>query len=354
MRDLRLVGVHEDGQHVLLSDGNGERYRLPLDDALRAAARRDRPHLGQLQIEIEGGLRPRDVQALLRSGLATAEVADRAGWTIEKVHRFEGPVLAEREYVAGLARNVALAGSSGDGPTLAARVATRLRERGVDPTHTVWDSARQEDGTWRVVAEFPAGGRERSAAWRFQIADRVLVPSNDEAKWLSGDDVPDGPIPAIGASTGDGPAGVYDVEADGGVNSASPRHAREPVDLVSAMRDVNARHRRRPRRTQPTLPVLADPEDEATVTPLEVEPDQPGASAPQSDAAGADTQPRSRDAHEGDGSHRRVAADQPTDVEDQHADEPTPITAGRRRNGRPSVPSWDDIMFGAKEPDHSS
>src|SRR5690349_3672191 len=104
MKDLRLIGVHEDGEHVLLSDAEGQRYRAPLDEAMRAAARRDRPRLGQLQIEIDGGLRPRDVQSLIRSGLSTEEVADRAGWTVEKVQRFEGPVLAEREYIANQAR----------------------------------------------------------------------------------------------------------------------------------------------------------------------------------------------------------------------------------------------------------
>ena len=93
MQDLRLIGVHEDGQHLLLADADGGRYRLTLDEALRAAARRDRPRLGQLQIEIEGGLRPREVQALIRRGLSAQEVADRAGWTLEKVRRFEGPVI---------------------------------------------------------------------------------------------------------------------------------------------------------------------------------------------------------------------------------------------------------------------
>lgn len=142
MRDLRLIGVHEDGQHLLLANADGGRFRLPLDEALRAAARRDRPRLGQLQIEIEGGLRPRDVQALIRRGLSAEEVADRAGWTVEKVRRFEGPVLAEREYVAAKARQCAV-GSRGNGPlTLADRVADRLKDRGVERDAVDWDSAR--------------------------------------------------------------------------------------------------------------------------------------------------------------------------------------------------------------------
>ncbi|HOT56515.1 MAG TPA: septation protein SepH, partial [Ornithinibacter sp.] len=36
MQDLRLIGVHEDGQHLLLANADGGRFRLPLDEALRA------------------------------------------------------------------------------------------------------------------------------------------------------------------------------------------------------------------------------------------------------------------------------------------------------------------------------
>src|SRR6476659_1950499 len=129
MRELRLIGVHEDGQHLLLSDSEGERYRVGLDEALRAAARRDRPRLGQLQIEIDGGMRPREVQALIRAGFSAEEVAERAGWAVEKVGRYEGPILAEREHVAGLARAVRLRGRAAAGataPTLSARVSQRL------------------------------------------------------------------------------------------------------------------------------------------------------------------------------------------------------------------------------------
>ena len=48
MQDLRLVGVHEDGRRVVLVGPDGQRFTLPIDDALRAAARHDRPRLGQL------------------------------------------------------------------------------------------------------------------------------------------------------------------------------------------------------------------------------------------------------------------------------------------------------------------
>src|SRR5919112_402953 len=83
MHDLRLVGVHDDGEHLLLVDDQGDRYLLGIDDALRAAVRRDRAHLGQLQLETQGGLRPRDVQSRIRAGATSEEVAALAGWSVE-------------------------------------------------------------------------------------------------------------------------------------------------------------------------------------------------------------------------------------------------------------------------------
>ncbi len=251
MQDLRLIGVHEDGQHLLLADAEGGRYRLTLDDALRAAARRDRPRLGQLQIEIEGGLRPRDVQALIRRGLSTEEVADRAGWTVEKVRRFEGPVLAEREHVANRAQQCAV-GSRGTGPvTLAERVAERLRDRGVDRGAVRWDSARDEEGLWSVTLAFIAGGRERSATWHYEPLGGSVTASDDEARWLSEDPVP-GAIPAPHQAPPIGDLDVYDVDADGGLARGPVRAPHEPIDLMAAMRESSTRGRRSRRRPSPS------------------------------------------------------------------------------------------------------
>ena len=69
MDDLTLVGVHEDGEHLLLVDGAGS--AVP---AARWTRRCGRPSAatergsGQLQIEIEGRLRPREIQARIRAG----------------------------------------------------------------------------------------------------------------------------------------------------------------------------------------------------------------------------------------------------------------------------------------------
>ncbi len=373
MHELRLVGVHEDGRHVLLADPAGEQYRLPLDEALRAAALRDRPRLGQLQIEIDGGLRPAEVQTLIRRGLSAEEVASRAGWSLEKVHRYEGPVLAEREYIAGLARKV-FVGAGADRAPLEERVQARLRDRGVERDHLAWDSARDEDGLWTVTATFPAGGRERAARWDFDHVGRGISPRNDEARWLTQDEAV-GPIPAPHVATSSNrPSTVYDVEAEGGVGGAARRRtAGEPIDLMAAMREHSTRGRRRRPRPSHT-PGEDDPRLDAL--PLAELAGDPDTAAPPPVAR--DTHPESAhldgpdDAAPEDGTAHESAAPeesvQPSRAERQierqleddreEHDRRTSVRAavgqsaptGRpgRRGGRPSVPSWDDVMFGTR------
>ena len=368
MQDLQLIGVHEDGEHLLLSGAEGARFQMRVDEPLRAAVRHDRPRLGQLQIEIDGGLRPRDVQALIRAGASAEEAAERAGWSVDKVHRYEGPILAEREHVAGLARTARLrarnGASSGSAPTLSARVAERLKGRGVDPAGASWDSWRAEDGPWTVVLTFAAGGRQRQASWSYDLADRTVSAVDDESRWLSEEEqLADGPIPAPHLAAASLRATkVYDLEAEGGLRAAAhtDRHAddhEEPIDLMTAMRErTTARSRRRPggRRGSPQAPTnvpgagdhapdQALPLEDLAYDP-ETMPPPPSAHA-HPDPLGVDGRP------EPDASAFLVELP----VEDVEPKTPTataPTRAARRKavrkGGRPNVPAWDEIMFGSR------
>ena len=404
MQDLRLIGVHEDGQHLLLSDADGGRYQLSLDEALRAAARRDPPRLGQLQIEIEGGLRPRDVQSLIRRGLSTEEVADRAGWTVEKVRRFEGPVLAEREHVARIAQQCAV-GSRGTGPiTLAERVAERLRDRGVDRDDAEWDSARDDEGVWSLTMTFPAGGRQRTATWRYEPLGGSVTASNDEARWLS-EEAAAGAIPTPHRAPTSGDLDVYDIDADGGVERAArERTPHEPIDLMAAMREHSARGRRSRRRASPSQTPGEDvpradalPLEDLALDPADLPP--PPASRGRNRVQAHLEEPTTSDEEVGgwpEESAVRVAPEPAADAAPDLDEIPEPGTddadavatasgsgtaargegtdgstddsaggnngspdgdggraaASRRpspaRKGRPSVPSWDDIVFGTR------
>ncbi len=187
MRDLHLTGVHEDGEHLLLRDDAGEEFRLRLDEPLRTAARREHRSVSPGASK-PPALGPREVQAMIRAGASAEEAAAAAGWTVEKVHRYDGPILAEREHIAYLAGNARLRGRGSEhATTLRERVEQRLTERGVEPTSALWDSWRSEDGQWTVEVTFAAGGRARTGAWRFNRASVAVQAVDDEARWLSGD-----------------------------------------------------------------------------------------------------------------------------------------------------------------------
>ncbi|ADB32556.1 hypothetical protein Kfla_3498 [Kribbella flavida DSM 17836] len=192
MREARLVGLSQDGKQLILAvDGTGEEFAVPVDDRLRAALRGDRARLGQLEIQMESALRPRDIQARIRAGESPEAVAAVAQMPMERVMAFAGPVLAERDHVANLAQRASVRRrGGGDAPTrnLGAWVTERLRIRGVDPAAAEWDAWRREDGRWAVrVSYFVAEDDEKVAMFAYDAPGRYAVPDDDEARWLVGE-----------------------------------------------------------------------------------------------------------------------------------------------------------------------
>jgi Protein of unknown function (DUF3071) len=225
MRELELDGIHDDGEHVTLLDSDGEQYTLRIDKALRAAVRTDRPALGMIQAADSAPLRPREIQAMLRSGRSAEDIAEAADIPLERVRRFEGPVLAEREWTAQRARTFPVGRG---GPSLDAVVAERLAAREATG-ETTWDAWRRADGTWTLELSFSTAGRTREAQWVADLDNRSVAPVDDEARWISDEDAPPEPnrgrarLQAVKTS-------VYDVEADGSFaeKSAGPRRGRTP------------------------------------------------------------------------------------------------------------------------------
>ncbi|GMA25771.1 hypothetical protein GCM10025864_35300 [Luteimicrobium album] len=187
MNELNLVGLHEDGESLVLAGPMGERYTVRIDDTLRAAVRRDRPQLEQLRASSPGTLPVREIQARIRAGASAEQVAAEAGVPVEHVRRYEGPVLAEREHVVDRVRATRL--GDADAPTLADLVADRLASRDVDAESVAWDAARDASGTWRATARFAAGGRDRTATWAYDASSREVRALDDEARWLSENEV---------------------------------------------------------------------------------------------------------------------------------------------------------------------
>jgi hypothetical protein len=257
MQDLRLVGVHDDGTHLLLSGAGGEMFQLPIDEALRTASRSTaKPAVDRPAIPMS----PRDIQARIRAGATAADVAELSGLPLAKVERYEGPVLAEREYVAQQARKVEVAAPSpghdiyraafGDSPaTLDDMVAHRLSAHGIDPATVEWDSWRRQDGTWTVSASFEpktggtAGiGEEPPALWTFSPARKSLQNTNRWAQQLSELEPLDGPVPARRLSAVSDRPFDFETDADtgrpGAAGQTGPGHGggRESDGLLDMLR----------------------------------------------------------------------------------------------------------------------
>ncbi len=289
MRKLRLVGLSADGRQVVLVDDAGAEFATPADDRLRAALRGDRARLGQLEIEMDSVLRPRDIQARIRAGDPPETVAALAQVSVDKIMPYVVPVLAERQHIAELARRSHVRRKGADGPsrTLGDVVAERLQGRGVDALAAEWDAWRREDGRWAVQASYHSGERERSALFIFDAVGRYSLADDDEAKWLTGErqSTSKGPQPREGGRGGERRLSAV---PDGDDLLTLSEGDEDPTDdLTAVVRAV--------RETR-----------EAVAVEVEVDVD-----------ASAVTEP---------------------------AVEPTP--APRRRTKRASVPSWDEIMFG--------
>jgi hypothetical protein len=201
MQELRFVAVSEDGSYAVLAvPGRSARFTLPIDERLRAVALGQTSRLAQYEIEVESPLRPKEIQARIRAGETAEEIADAAGIPVERVRWFEGPVLAERAYIADQAQAATVrrqGDSAGPGPRLGDIVPERMSALGADPEEAQWDSRKRGDGNWQVQLTFSSGGRLHIAEWIFDPRRRHAMPDDDTAERLS---LPESELPPLAAS----------------------------------------------------------------------------------------------------------------------------------------------------------
>ncbi len=191
MQELRFVAVSEDGRYAVLAvPGRSARFTLPIDERLRAVALGQTSRLAQYEIEVESPLRPKEIQARMRAGETAEEIADAAGIAVERVRWFEGPVLAERAYMADQAqvasvRRLGESIPSTPGPRLGEIVSQRMTALGADPEDAQWDAKKRGDGSWLVELTFTSAGRLHVAEWVFDPRRRHVLPADDNAARMS-------------------------------------------------------------------------------------------------------------------------------------------------------------------------
>ncbi len=341
MPELRVVAVSNDGTRLVLKAADSTEYTLPIDERLRAAVRNDRARLGQIEIEVESHLRPRDIQARIRAGASAEEVAQLAGIPVDRVRRFEGPVLAERAFMAERARKTPVRRpGENSGPQLGEAVQERLLLRGAEKDTTQWDSWRRDDGTWEVLLVYRVAGEVHTASWTYDPPRRLVQAVDDEARALIGetDDTiaaapePSFPfVPRIARLPRDRPLDrALDRQIDRPDRQLERAHAPvEPEDerdsLTSLLEAVPS--------FRGDMIVPAQPDSEPSEEVEAEEPPAPAASAGAGSAYADVLMPRAVSGHR----------DRLTGTTDRQAE-----ADGVRPGRRAAVPSWDEIVFGTR------
>ncbi|MCA5893909.1 DUF3071 domain-containing protein [Isoptericola sp. NEAU-Y5] len=379
MAELELARLHEDGEHLVLRDPDGAETLLAITEALRAAVRRDRPRVEELQARATTTLRPRELQSRLRAGATAEELAEESGLPVDHVQRYEWPVVAERSHVISQVR-AHRRGGDGDVAPLGEVAGTRLAARGVTAGQAQWSARRDGTAPWVVEVRFHAGDRDRSARWTYDPKARVVTALDDEARWLGQPDDPVSPemlgVPSVIGRRAS-------VDADREHDDATTLL----LDDLAGRRGQRPTTRRRepaagPGRPQPdpvpvgrvSVPGLDTPdrqnpagaaddvggasvvdlgsrragvrttaEERTSREPASSTPEPAGASTAAAGEAPAETA--------GNGAAAREPSEDAAPVAAPAAGRPAGRTAAARRparKGRPQVPSWDEIVFGGR------
>ena len=157
MQELKVIGV-ESGA-LLVASLDGARYRVAIDDSVQSRLRQSSPDLGSARKPA-----PKEIQAQIRAGMSAEDVASVTGAPIDYIRRFEGPVLAEREFVIESALNVPVqVGADPDplapSPTFGSVIRRRLADAAALGER--WASWKDDGGAWIVKLTFVAGVRWR-------------------------------------------------------------------------------------------------------------------------------------------------------------------------------------------------
>lgn len=338
MQELRVIGVEDNA--LLVTSEDGTRFRLTIDDALRSKVRQSAPDAGSAR-----RLAPKDIQAHIRSGMSAEDVASITGAPLEYIERFEGPVMAEREYVieSALAVPVHTAADSefGDPPsTFGTAILGRLHELGA--TGERWASWKEEGHGWVVKLSFVAETIDRDARWRFDPKKSALTPLNSEAETLSRQgDVTGSLIPRLRAV--DSRDRVADSSRfDSGAFADHDLTAADPGDTAPHLESVP--YGRVGSRETTTAP------SNQTADLLEALRRRRG----ERESAQYDELEDAMADHPSTGSIRLVEVPLP----DLDGDDPAATTAPQnlhsrssKRSARATMPSWDEIVFGARSDD---
>lgn len=401
MLELRLIGVHDDGENLVLESADGTRFLLPIDANLRTSitkARRIQPARG---LGAKGTFGPRDIQTRFRQGASVEEIAEESGWEPERVRRYEWPIVAERAHIIRAAQSVKIGRrSSASGTaqipvTLSARIEEVSERYGFEDATQDWTTRQQENGQWRVEVDIALKDSVRQnlpaqvvfpARWVYNPANQGLYASNEAAYFLMGNsedavaaaakkapvEVPPARLPKAPEPA---PAPLTSSE------SADERKLKELLERARSVRPAQVEepevfvHREPAQPAEPVAPAApiasapatpaapaapAAPEPTAETTvettdPLAVDSEAPAESVPVESftlAAPIEDAPAAEAAEapvaEAPATEAQPEPASATEAQPEPASEEKPKPSSSKKQ-RVSVPAWDDIIFGSRK-----
>ncbi|WP_181722821.1 septation protein SepH [Nocardia gipuzkoensis] len=346
MRELRVIGVTPDSTHIVCIDTeSGQKFRLPADDKLRAAARGDLARFGQIEIEMEATMRPRDIQARIRAGASVEQVTEESGMPASRVERFAYPVLLERARAAELAQKAHPVRP--DGPavdTLIDVVTAAFTARGHNIEGAEWDAWKDEKGYWVAQLQWQNGRSEIAAHWRYQpdAHGGSVSPLDDPASDLID--------PDFGRALR-GLATIVPPEPEPAPPQPEPVPEPRPAPAAPPARTAN-------RQSQPTLDEYYEQRAVAGGGAAAIPPGNGAAAANAAPAAagnaapvnGAAATPTSGAAAET--APAAPAASAPATGEEPAKPAKAPAKPSRAKRGKAPMPSWEDVLLGVRSSGH--
>lgn len=339
MDDLQLFDT--DGDFLVLEAQGGAKYRLLIDESVRASIRREVP------IKLDTvSITPREIQEEIRNGATISELVDRTGAPFNFVEKFAAPVIAELDHVVSSALSIRLT-IAGDRYSDSTQVefgeviGSRLVASGASSIS--WMAKKLDTNSWNIVANYQINGGDGSATWNFDPRRLNLSPESETAVTISSSESLTNNLipklrPVVSESLIPEPAMAETVlltpvaqpataaPAVSQPNKSVPAAFQTPTNLsteepLSATADLLEALRRK-RTERESLNLEPEP-DEDNIRVLEFQPviaqsPDPSESpdAPVGDASQLDAEPK-----EG------------------------------LKKGRASMPSWDEIVFGTKTED---
>lgn len=336
MTHVRLVGPANDGHDLLVSTDGGDQFMLPVTEELkRAVARADGGAEGDA-----AALSPKEIQRRIRAGFTAAELAELAGAPLASIERYEGPILAERAYITELARATRVGRETG-APTLGEVVTDRLAARGIPAKELTWDAFRVSPEPWRVVARFLDAGRTVEAVWTYHHAARSIVADDERSRWLTETELMDLAAPPRAFAQLQPTSALEDLpespRAGGHLRAVGAPPEPEPAPATPSTEDLLADLESK-RGTREVVDLDEDDEVFEGFGPLNARQAEfsvaSGGEGLSAEASGTS------DGSDGGATAARGGASQTSGARASGA--------RAKRNGRAHVPSWDEIVFGAK------